>query len=99
MEIKIQNRKVQSHLQQMYEMLPTLHCELRQAGCTKSRKVEGKALIKKIIKNIGANRTDLGLQKMTFDDEGYSECVDGCIKRNIGYAKCDDDCVCNCHEI
>ncbi len=99
MEIEIQNKKVQSHLQQMYEMLPTLHCEITNTDCTKFRKVEGKALINKIIKNIGTNRTDLGLQKMTFDDEGYAECVDNCISKNIGYAKCDDDCICNCHEV
>ena len=98
MEIEIQNKKVQSHLQQMYEMLPTLHCEITNTDCTKFRKVEGKALINKIIKNIGTNRTDLGLQKMTFDDEGYAECVDNCISKNIGYAKCDDG-ICNCHEV
>ncbi len=89
MDIKIQDRKVQSHLQQMYEMLPQLHCEVANIDCIKSRKVEGKALIKKILRNISLNRLQLGLSKMTFDEEGYAEHDDDCMKGNIGYAKCD----------
>jgi len=25
-----------------------------------------------------------------------TDCIEGCIARNIGYAKCDDDCKCKC---
>lgn len=97
MEKEIQNKKQQSQLKKMLYMVPELQCVVRKSDCTKSRKVEGKALIKKTIKQINKIASDLGLEKIEFEDDGYSYCADGCIRRNIGYAVCDEDCNCHCH--
>lgn len=33
-----------------------------------------------------------------YDSEGYAYCVKGCIRANIGYAKCNKNCKCHCHK-
>jgi hypothetical protein len=93
----VSKKKQQSQLLEMMYMLPELHCEITKSDCTKNRKVQGKALITKVTNQINKIAKDLGLEKIEFEDDGYSYCANDCIAKNIGFAKCDDDCNCHCH--
>lgn len=81
----------------MLDMLPQLHCEITKSDCTKTRKMQGKALINKVINKVNKIAKELGLEMIEFEDDGYSYCADGCIAKNIGFARCDDNCNCHCH--